>query len=139
MPYQNLQDGLYLLKKKSAQKGAEHFGILDIGNRMRNPGVTVNHPVIVHQTPPSIRVDWLQNTGIWQVLDRIVDEADAIQRMNAAFRNPSYSLFGNNCEHFARYVATGARESYQLQAAGLVAGLTAIAFMLIQDEDGFER
>lgn len=38
-----------------------------------------------------------------------------------ALRRPSYDLFGNNCENFARYVATGKRESTQVQAVGILA------------------
>jgi len=129
MPYQGYSDGLYLLRKKSEDKGVDHYGILDIGNRINHPHVDGRHPTVVHQTPPAIKIDWLQSTDIWSVLGRITDEADAIQRMFAASQNPAYDLFGHNCEHFARYVATGRRESTQLQAVGLVAGLTALVFL----------
>ena len=128
MPYQQLEDGLYLLKKKSEGKGVDHYGILDVGNRIGNPGVDGRHPVVIHQTPPSIKFDWLQGTGAWAILGLITDETDAIARMNNAFQNPAYHLFGHNCEHFARYVATGRRESTQLQAVGVVAGLVALVF-----------
>ncbi len=104
MPYQGYPDGLYLLKQKSQDKGVDHYGILDVGNR-------INHP---------------QDTGVRAVLGRITDEAHAIQRMMGALQNPGYDLFGHNCEHFARYVATGNMESTQLQAVGVIAGLTAL-------------
>ena len=130
MPYEHLDDGLYLLKQKSAEKGVDHYGILDVGNRLRHPEVVAQvQPVVVHQRPPRIQLDWLQNTGQWQVLGKITDEADAIVRMMAAAKNPKYDLFGHNCEHFARYVATGRHESTQIQAAVVLAGLAAIAFM----------
>lgn len=116
------------MKQKSDAKGVEHYGILDIGNRIGHPNVNGIHPVVIHQTPPSIKVDWLQNTGMWEVLGRITNEGDAKSRMNNAFRKPNYDLFGHNCEHFARYVATGRHESTQLQAVGFVAGLAALAF-----------
>ena len=128
MPNQQYPDGLYLLKQKSEAKGVDHYGILDIGNRINHPRVDGRHPVVIHQTPPSIRLDWLQNTGAWSVLGRITDEEDAKSRMNTTFENPAYDLFGHNCEHFARYVATGQNESTQLQAVGVVAGLVALAF-----------
>ena len=126
MPYQQYPDGLYLLKQKPEAKGVDHYGILDVGNRMGHPQVDGRHPVVIHQTPPSIRLDWLQYTGTWSVLGRITDEDEAKARMNVAFENPNYDLFGHNCEHFARYVATGRHESTQLQAVGIVAGLTAL-------------
>ena len=55
------------------------------------------------------------------------DEADAIARIYRAAENPNYDLFGHNCEHFARYVATGRRESTQIQLA--VAGWVALVFV----------
>lgn len=129
MPYQQYSDGLYLLKQKSEAKGVDHYGILDVGNRINHPQIDGSNPVVIHQTPPSIKLDWLQNTGAWTVLGKITNEEDAKSRMNAAFQTPNYDLFGHNCEHFARYVATGHHESTQLQAAGIVAGLAALVFI----------
>lgn len=129
MPYGNLQDGLYLLRQAAQKPGIYHYGILDVGNRIEHPKVSGQQPVVIHQAPPAIRIDWLQNTGSWQDCWRITDEDYAIQRMKQAFNNPGYDLFGNNCEHFARYVATGVRESTQLQVVGVVAGLAALVWI----------
>ena len=129
MPYLNLEDGLYLIRRNSDKGGVHHYGILDVGNRIQNPMVHIENPVVIHQVPPAIRIDWLQNTGSWQDCWRITDEDYAIQRMKQAFNNPGYDLFGNNCEHFARYVATGVRESTQLQVVGVMAGLAALVWI----------
>lgn len=129
MPYGNLQDGLYLLRQPAQKPGIHHYGILDVGNRIGHPRVDGQQPVVIHQTPPKLRLDWLQDTPPWEVHLRITDEKVAIQRINQAFSNPRYDLFGNNCEHFARYVATGVRESTQLQAAGFIAGLAVLAWI----------
>lgn len=128
MPYQQYSDGLYLLKQRSQAKPVDHYGILDVGNRLGIPQVNGLLPVVVHQRPPSVTISWLQDTGSWTVLAKITDESDALQRMRAALQNPDYDLFGHNCEHFARYVATGRKESTQLQAIGVVAGLAAIIY-----------
>jgi len=137
MPYQEYPDGLYLLVQRSDDKGVDHYGILDIGNRIGHPHVDGRHPVVIHQTPPSIRLDWLQDTGVWRILGRITDEKYSIQRMIDAFSKPAYDLFGHNCEQFARYVATGVHESKQLHAVGFVAGLAALAIVAIGlDRDG---
>lgn len=127
MPDKQLQNGLYLLVQKSEEKGVDHYGILDVGNRLSLDEVrVVRQPVVIHQTPPSIQIHWLQNTGVWTNLGKILDEPAAIARIRHAARNPNYDLFGNNCEHFARYVATGVRESTQVQTAVFVAGLVAL-------------
>jgi hypothetical protein len=129
MPYQGYVDGVYLVAQKSEEKGVDHYGVLDIGNRIRHPAIDGANPVVIHQTPPTIRFDWFQNTGAWRVLGKVTDEPFALQRMQAALANPAYDLFGNNCEHFARFVTTGARQSIQLQAGVVVVGLTALAIL----------
>ncbi len=137
MPHNIRKAGLYLMMQKTQMKGVlvDHYGILDVGNRMnlRNAGW---QPLVIHQTPPQIRLDRLADTGDWKVLGKITDESDAISRINKAIENSAYDLFGNNCEHFARYVATGRRESTQLQALGLVAGLLAIVVILAMSGEG---
>jgi len=133
VPYGSLQDGLYLLRQPAQKPGIHHYGILDVGNRLGIQGVDGRQPVVVHQTPPRLRPDWLQETGQWEVHLQITDEQAAIQRINKAFLNPNYDLFGNNCEHFARYVATGVHESTQLQVAGMIAGLAALVWIAIED------
>ncbi len=134
MSYQGYPDGLYLVVQKSPTKGVDHYGILDIGNNLEVTGADGINPVIVHQCPPGIRADWLQDTGTWNVLGKITDERYAIERYKAALANPTYDLFGHNCEHFARFVATGVRESTQLQAAGVVAGLAALAVVALNSK-----
>ena len=130
MPYEAFPDGLYLLAQNLDSKGLEHYGILDVGNRIGNPTIGGRRAVIIHQAPPALRVDWANLTGPWRVLGRIADEAAALFRLRIAAANPKYDLFGNNCEHFARFVATGKRESVQLQTAGVVAGLVALFIWL---------
>lgn len=128
MPYQGLRNGLYLLKQKSIEKGVEHYGILDIGNLLQlKEARQALQPVVVHQTMPSIRYDWLQDTGSWTIEGKIFDEEYALSRIREAFKNPDYDLFINNCEHFARYVATGVRESRQVQAGVILTSLAALA------------
>jgi hypothetical protein len=133
MPYQGFADGLYLLKQKGA-KGVDHYGILDVGNRIGHPQADGRHPIVIHQTPPTIAMSWLQDTGAWTMAGRISDEADAIRRMRVALQKPGYDLFGHNCEHFARFVATGKRESTQLQAVGVVVGLAALTILAWRSE-----
>ena len=128
MPYDNLEDGLYLLKQRSRFKIADHYGVLDVGNRLNIWLHGANHPVVVHQLPPAIALSWLQDTGDWEVIGQVSNEAEALIRMRAALTNPKYDLFGNNCEHFARFVTTGRFESTQLRTAAVIAGLAALVY-----------
>lgn len=133
MFYQGYLNGLYLLKQKSKEKGVDHYGILDIGNRIKHPNVDGINPVVVHQIPPNIKIDWLQNTGSWEMLGQIIDENMAVNRMREALKNPVYDLFSNNCEHFARFVATGKKESIQIQSAVIIAGLVALSIYALRE------
>jgi hypothetical protein len=127
VPFQNYNDGLYLVKQRSQNKpGIEHYGILDIGNRLGHPKADGINPTVVHQTPPQLRVDWLAGTGNWEVLGKITDEQMARQRVKQAANQPHYDLFGHNCEQFARFIATGKHESTQFQSAAVI-GLAALA------------
>jgi hypothetical protein len=121
-----LGTGLYLLKQSSAEKTVDHFALLDVGNGLQADWNRLRRPVIVHQTPPAVRADWFENTGEWEILGRVIDETGALARIRIALQTPGYDLFGNNCEHFARFVATGVRESRQVQGFCAVAGLLAV-------------
>ena len=64
MPYYDLADGLYLLVQKSIEKGVDHYGILDIGNRLQlKEAMEAYHPVVIHQTPPSIQIKTIKNSS----------------------------------------------------------------------------
>jgi hypothetical protein len=71
----DLPAGLFWITQRSDEKGIEHHAVLDVGDRLE---LSANHrlsPVIIHQTPPQIRVDWFQNTGSWNLLLQLEDEA----------------------------------------------------------------
>jgi hypothetical protein len=132
MPLTNLRNGLYLVRQHTGSKGFDHYGVLDVGNRMRLRRVESWRPVVIHQTPPSIRVDLYEGTGEWEVLGSVREEAGAIARITQALQNPAYDLFGNNCEHFARFVATARRESTQLQVVGVLLLLGLLGVLAIR-------
>jgi hypothetical protein len=130
MTYPPAANGLYLVKQFLPQKGVDHYGILDVGNRLRRPWVpTADQPVVAHQTPLGLRLDRLEGTGKWEIVSSIVDEAGARARIGIAATTPNYDLFGNNCEHFARFVAVGERRSSQvLKAVGVAVGVAVLAW-----------
>jgi hypothetical protein len=128
VPHQGLPDGLYVVKQFRAEKLVFHFAILDVGNRL---GLLVGsgaEPVVVHQPPEGLRADFLGQTGQWTLVGNVADESSARVRLIEALQAPAYDLFGNNCEHFVHFVASGVRRSPQLALAALVAaGLVFLA------------
>ena len=135
MPYQGLQNGLYLARQKSNIKPdlIYHYGVIDIGNVLNISEAKANMPMVIHQAIPSIRVDFLNSTGSWEQMGRISETNldTAKVRIQEAQKNPKYDLFGNNCEHFARYVITGVKESWQLQAVVGSLFLCALCYSLM--------
>jgi hypothetical protein len=134
MTYQEFPEGIYLVRRRSAEKGIFHYAVLVIGEFPMTWDPAGFHPLIVHQVPPRIASDWLENMGAWEVLCRASDTSAAFQRMEAACTNPEYAFFVNNCEQFARYVVTGVRESKQLQILGAVVAVFAIGFIVVDSE-----
>lgn len=131
MPYQNLPDTLYLIRQPSGKFGVDHYGILDVGNVLNQRTVIGDHPVVIHQTPPRVRMDWLQNTGTW-VIEGHVEPGQlqpAIARVSIALQNQEYDFFSNNCEQFARFIVEGNKYSTQLQAVSIVATLVALPIL----------
>lgn len=107
MLYLDLEAGLYLITQNSFKKGVQitHNGILDVGNVLGYVGVEAFHRIVFLQTPPRLRADYLCHTGEWIIISKISDVQGAAIRIQQALQNPQYDLFGNNCEHFARFVA----------------------------------
>jgi hypothetical protein len=128
VPLEHLQPGLYWIVQHCDAKGVDHHAILDVGNRMGYRDAGAGQAMIIHQTPPSIRREPFARTGYWTIEKRILDERSAVQRLIEACGRPEYHLVGNNCEHFARHIATGVRESQQVQIFGLISILLGVAF-----------
>jgi len=123
--------GLYLARRYSREKGVHHFGILDVGNHLGYE--TAREPVIIHMVSPHVRAEWLSTTGRWDMFDPITDVPGAVGRLQQALGFPCYDLVFNNCEHFARYVATGARESVQVRNIGIALGIAALCLLAVRD------
>lgn len=124
------RDGLYLIQRFAKDKGVIHYAILDQGMRLFQ--ILPQHPYfparIIHLSPKGFQLEAYDEALGWTIVKKIEDEASAIQRTIEAAKNPDYNLIGNNCEHFARYVADGKRESHQVQLVGV---LGAIALLVI--------
>jgi hypothetical protein len=130
MPYNNIADGLYLAQQPGIKaKGipVTHFGIIDIGNVLENPNVNSRKgPTVIHQTPPEVRCEYVSAERPWSITHQITDIHAAKSRIANAVKNKAYDLFGNNCEHFARYIATDKKYSGQV-VIGTIATASVIA------------
>ena len=116
--------GLFLARRYSSEKGVHHFGILDVGNHLGYEAA--REPVMIHMVSPHVRAEWFSTTGHWDMFEPITDVPGAVARLQQALGLPCYDLVFNNCEHFARYVATGVRESRQVKEVLTLAGVVGI-------------
>jgi Lecithin retinol acyltransferase len=125
MYQQAFPTGLYRVVQRSEAKGIEHHGILVVGGAIAT---------VIDLMPSGARMDPLEATGQWQLLRQVEDVRGAMERINTPV--PTYSLLGNNCEHFANYIEFGRRESIQVQRAAFSAMLVGLLFLAVRSRDG---
>jgi hypothetical protein len=123
-----LPDGIYMVWQRSARKGVDHYGVLDIGNQLGIAQADRVTPVVIHQSPPSISLDTVENSGPWYVVGQSGDYEQSRLAFWQACETPDYNLFTNNCEHFARSVVMGRHASSQIQNA-VVTGAVVLAIV----------
>lgn len=127
MPYRNsisgyfVPDGIYRMTRRNEEKGVTHYAVLDVGNIFGfrlPPGMP---PMVIHQTPPHIQVEPLNEADIWFVEYAVPQEdwPGAISRYNQAIEDPFYRTLNNNCEQFARFITEGEKVSHQVNGAFL--------------------
>lgn len=132
---QRLEPGIYMVKQHSHTKGVDHYGVLDVGNQLRIAQADGKRPMVIHQAPPSLQLDTVEASGPWTIVARSSDLTMSYLAFWQAAQAPNYNALFNNCEHFARAVVLGNRESVQVQQA-LVIGAVAVALIgLTRSED----
>jgi hypothetical protein len=120
--------GLYLVKRPKKGGPGEHFAVLDVGNRIPKKSPFMIQPCVIHHMPDGIKVEPIVPNEKWEVIEPIVDEPGAKQRILEALKTPEYDLLGNNCEHFSRFVASGKKESRQVQFIVLALGVAVFIY-----------
>jgi len=129
----DLYDGLFLLKQTSGKFGVDHYAVLCVGNILGIPNL--NHPYIIHQTPPEIKIEKFNGTGSWEIIGAFDNEKipEAKIRLIQALNDKDYRLFTNNCEQFARYITEGKKYSTQVRGVAVVAAI--IGLVLVSNND----
>jgi hypothetical protein len=121
--------GMYLVKSPKRNGLGEHWGVIDIGNRIPLQHSFVSSPRVIHQTREGILVEPLLEIREWHFVGTIDDEAGAIQRIQEAVKTLKYDIFGNNCEHFSRFFANGKKESKQINFIVVALGLAVFVYL----------
>ena len=131
--------GIYLVKTASetAPNLIDHFGVMIVGKYLKLLGYSDEIPLIFHLINTGPQVDWLEVFGKPEVLGKVslTQELPAIKRLRFAFNNLNRWYFSNNCEHFARYITEGYKQSIQLQNAAVLGSLVVVAFSWLRNND----
>lgn len=129
-------DGIYLVRTTSQllPNVLHHFGVMIVGKLLRELDYSDDNPLVFHLTDGGFQVDWVEAFGKPEMLGKVdlLSESQAIGRLGFASRNLNTWYVGNDCEHVARFVAEGYKQSTQLQNFGVLGGL-ALAFLLLRD------
>jgi hypothetical protein len=132
--YQGFQNGVCPAHKFGGL--ITHYGVIEIGNILKLVRADSRFPIVYHQTADNgFCFEYLD--GNWSIIGKVKNDQLGVarQRLIAASKEKGYDLFGNNCEHLARFVTEGKKTSSQMQAAGVVAGIAAICW-LSKDKNG---
>lgn len=112
-------EGISLAKRKStAILGKDHYGFVISGKYLKNFGLPERRAKVIRRIyefgTKVVENDF--DPLAWQVLYKMPQNEIplAILRTNLT-RNDKYNLLFDNCEHFARFVTTGKKESSQVQ------------------------
>ena len=100
---------------------------------MKNFNPLWYEPKVIHKTDSGVYADPYDAFN-WKEIGKI-PESDiplAVLRTKLSI-NDGYNLLSDNCEHFARFVTTGNKESTQVQTAGITGSLTALYFLFRDD------
>lgn len=120
-------EGIYLVKRKSVYTSAiEHYGFAVIGKYLKGFDSSWDEPKVIHKTNLGVHADFF-NPWDWEKVEKISEHniSQIILRTKISMFN-TYDLLMDNCEHFARFAATGKKESSQVQNAVALIGLAGL-------------
>lgn len=118
-------EGIHLVKRRAvASKAAEHYGFAVVGDPVKYFSSPSSGSIVIHKTNIGIHPDPF-DPFLWEKVKTLDGNVlAAVARAHHSYRD-AYNLFFDNCEHFARFVVTGIKESTQIQN---LAGLGLIGF-----------
>jgi hypothetical protein len=127
----SLPRALYVVTRPKLAGLVTHVGLLDVGNQLQldvEPGAGA---VVLHQPPTGLVAVYAAEAGTWETAVAVKNISGVRERVLHAFADPTYDLFGNNCEHFLSFALSGEKKSGQLRGALALAGVAiGVAFLL---------
>lgn len=129
-------EGIYLVERKGAKSSAyDHYGFTVSGKFLKYFNLPRGKAKVIHKYDTGV-VESDYDSLSWQVIHKMQENEIplAILRTKLSL-NDKYNLLFDNCEHFARYVTTGKKESSQVQN---VVGLSLIGgffYLLLKDDN----
>lgn len=132
----NFDEGIYLVKRKSVITPVmEHYGIAILGKYLNYFDSSWKEPKVIHKTNLGVHADSFHSFD-WEKVEKISNSTiyEVIMRTNLS-QYDVYNLLVNNCEHFARFVTTGKKESSQVQNAFGLGLISLITYLVLRDDN----
>ena len=111
--YPQFNEGIYLVKRKSvyAPLIKEHYGFVVSGRFLKFFNLSENKAKVINKNDSGVFADDFDPFS-WQVVYKMPENEIplAILRTKLSLKD-RYNLLFDNCEHFARFVTTGNKES----------------------------
>lgn len=129
-------DGIFLVKRKSVKyTGVYHYGFVVSGKHLAYFDPSWKESKVIHKTNLGVHADTYLVSD-WEIVEKIRDN----QIPFALFRTrltlyDRYNLLSDNCEHFARFVTTGKKESSQVQSPVGLGILGVVTYLWLQDDN----
>lgn len=131
-----LKNGLYLVKRPAEKywRLVDHYAVIDAGNTSGLFSGFGQRPILIEKIEGKGNV-FSYMSGEWTILGKVRDHQVfyATLRLIQALHDPTYNLFGNNCEQFARFIAEGKKTSKQVNSLGAIALFFGAVLLLSQD------
>jgi hypothetical protein len=120
-----------LVRRPAVEKpGVFHYAV-ELGARTAALIGRHRRGIVVELKPAGLSFEPSETQSGWSPVVIAADEAGAVARLRElATDGMTYDLVKNNCEHFARYVVTGKRESIQVDFLKVLAFATGLALLL---------
>ena len=128
---------LYHAQRRSPGKRVMHHGLIDTDNQLRllrSRDLFTRRVVVAELNTTGPRIAAVEDVTGWTVVQEVADVEGARARLPLAQTRGPYDPVANNCEHFANEVATGKRQSPQVQGWVALGCLLALGFVLFKSD-----
>jgi hypothetical protein len=132
-------EGIFLVRRKGAKSNAyDHYGVAVSGKYLKNFSLLGQKVKVIHRIhefdTKVIEEDY--NPFTWQTVHKMPESEIPLAILRTYLTQyDKYNLLFDNCEHFARFITTGKKESSQVQNVFGLVILGSLAYFALRDDN----